>query len=183
MNGKNKAVFFDRDGIVNYRLVGDYVTSIEEFKFIDDFLLFYSSIKKKGYLGILVKNQEGIGKGILSEENLEQVHTFLQSKMLELTGYNFDDIFYCSDLAESNSPRRKPNPGMIFEAIEKWNIEPRNSWMIGDSPTDVIAGKRAGLNTILVNIHNKKDVPEAEQVFPNLLTASFFFDNFIEDKV
>ena len=119
---KTKAFFFDRDGIVNVRLVGDYVRKIEQFVFMEDFFELLIRVKKLGFLAILVTNQQGIGKGLMGESDLEEIHGFMQKTMFEKTGFNFDDIFYCPDLEESGSFRRKPNPGMIFEASEKWGI-------------------------------------------------------------
>jgi D-glycero-D-manno-heptose 1,7-bisphosphate phosphatase len=81
---------------------------------------------------------------------LEVVHTAMQTELLSLTNNSFDDIFFCSDLAETNSLRRKPNPGMLFDAIEKWDIEIENSWLIGDSKSDIEAGIKAKVKTILL---------------------------------
>ncbi len=148
---KNKAIFFDRDGVVNYRPIGEYVLRINEFHFLPDFLQFFPIIKKKGYLAILISNQQGVGKELMTEDELNQITAFMQRELNKLTGYNFDYIYYCTELKTSNSYRRKPNPGMLLEAIEQLNINPEESWMIGDSESDMIAGKRAGVRTILLN--------------------------------
>lgn len=150
----NKAVFFDRDGIVNYRLIDDYVKSITQFVIIPDFPELFKVIKKSGYIAILITNQQGIGKGLMSIEDLENINALMQDILFKLSGYKFDDIFYCPDLEESNSFRRKPNPGMILEAADKWNIDLTNSYMIGDSESDIIAGKKAGVKTILINTNH-----------------------------
>jgi D-glycero-D-manno-heptose 1,7-bisphosphate phosphatase len=147
----NKAIFFDRDGIVNERIVGDYVKDITQFKFIHDFIELFKKIKKAGYIAILITNQQGIGKGLMNVQQLDNIHTFMQIELLNKTGFQFDDIFYCPDLEESRSIRRKPNPGMLLEAQKKWNIDLKNSWMIGDSENDILAGKNAGTNTVLIN--------------------------------
>ncbi|MCL5991888.1 MAG: HAD family hydrolase [Bacteroidetes bacterium] len=165
---KRKAIFFDRDGVVNFRIVGKYIKSAEDFRFMPDFIEFFKKIKTAGYLTILITNQQGIGKGLMTEKELETVHNFMQSKLKEFTGNNFDDIYYSSELAENNSFRRKPNPGMLLEAIEKWDIDIENSWMIGDRKSDVKAGKRAGLKTILLKPVKNGDFPEADFLFRNL---------------
>jgi D-glycero-D-manno-heptose 1,7-bisphosphate phosphatase len=167
----NKAIFFDRDGVVNYRIVGEYITSPENFVFMPDFLYFFQEIKKAGYLAIITSNQQGIGKGLMAEEQLDKVHKYMQEKLKELTGFPFDDIFVCTELASANSHRRKPNPGMIEEAVEKWNIDIEQSWMIGDRASDVIAGKRGGLKTILLRCFSIDEVPEADFVIRNLYEA------------
>ncbi len=157
-----KAIFFDRDGVINYRIVKDYVKKIEEFHFIPDFLYFFEQIKNLDYLLIVITNQQGVKKGKMTEYELNQVLNFMQNQLNKKFNRNFDDIFYCTDLADSGSFCRKPNPGMILEAKEKWNIDLENSWLIGDSLTDVVAGKRAGLKTILIGKYDKNDIPDAD---------------------
>jgi D-glycero-D-manno-heptose 1,7-bisphosphate phosphatase len=147
---KKKAVFFDRDGIVNLRPVGDYVKTIEDFHLLPDFLDFFVKIKEKGFVAILISNQQGVGKGLMSESDLMFLNDFMQNELMLRLGVKFDDAYYCTSLAGENSPRRKPEPGMLLEAIEEWNINHNDSWMIGDSESDIIAGKRAGVRTIFV---------------------------------
>ncbi len=168
---KNKAVFFDRDGVVNYRIVGEYISSPENFVFTPDFIDFFIYVKKAGYLAIITSNQQGIGKGLMTEEQLEKVHVHMQNQVKKLTGFKFDDIFVCTELAEANSHCRKPNPGMIEEAVKKWDIDTSQSWMIGDRASDVIAGKRGGLKTILLRCFSNETLPEADFVFRNLYEA------------
>ncbi len=169
-----RAVFFDRDGIVNVRIVGDYIKKPEEFIFKEDFLDLFITLKLKNLLKILITNQQGIGKGFMSESDLSRVHSFMQRNLKLITRSEFDDIYFCPDLAETNSFRRKPNPGMLFEAIEKYKIDKRNSWMIGDSQSDVIAGKRAGLNTILIGSYINNEIPEADYIFQDLSNVKEF---------
>lgn len=171
----NKAIFFDRDGVVNYRIVGEYVRDYSEFKLIPDFIPFFKVIKQNGFLAIMISNQQGIGKGLMNENELAEVHKTMQKELLNKTGYQFDDIYFSADLAESNSYRRKPNPGMIIEAIDKWNIDILNSWMIGDKQSDVIAGKSAGVRTVLLHFDIKKRIPEADYFFKNLIETLNLF--------
>ncbi|MFP4369286.1 MAG: D-glycero-alpha-D-manno-heptose-1,7-bisphosphate 7-phosphatase [Candidatus Kapaibacterium sp.] len=145
-----RCVFFDRDGVVNIRKMGGYIQSVEEFKFIEDFLPIFKRIKEKGYLAILVTNQQGIGKGIMTEEVLKEIHNHMQLHLLDYTGYSFDDIYFCPELDSAGSFRRKPNPGMLLEAIDKWDIDKENSFMIGDTDKDAIAGRKAGIKTIII---------------------------------
>jgi len=175
-----KAVFFDRDGIVNIRIVGDYVKKIEEFTFIEDFFELFSIVKKLGYLAILVTNQQGIGKGLMTSDDLEQVHNFMNERLFERTNFKFDAIYYCPDLAQSGSIRRKPNPGMFYEAIERFGIDTANSWTIGDSITDIEAGKEVGTKTILVGLHLKNEA--ADYIFPSIREVKFFFENLQNSK-
>jgi D-glycero-D-manno-heptose 1,7-bisphosphate phosphatase len=148
---KNKAIFFDRDGIVNKRLVGDYVKNLSEFDIYEDFVNSFEQIKNKGYKAFLITNQQGIGKGLMTEDDLTSLHDHLQQHLLNATGNEFDGIYFCGDLADTGSKMRKPEPGMILKAAEDHNIDLAASWMIGDSLSDIEAGHRAGTNTILVS--------------------------------
>ncbi len=146
----NKAIFFDRDGIVNYRKVNDYIKKVEEFKFIPAFFETLKITKQNGYLALLVTNQQGIDKGLYTAIDLAIIHNHMQQELLRLTGYKFDDIAFCPSLHEVNDFRRKPNPGMILEFIEKYNLEPNQCWMIGDSESDILAAENAEIKSILI---------------------------------
>lgn len=150
--GIHKAIFFDRDGIVNYRIAGEYLNSIYCFKFIPDFLKFFPMAKSKGYLLILISNQKGIGKGLMTLEELTTVSNFMNQQLIEIFGFGFDDVFYSTEVSEQESWNVKPNPGMLLSAIKKWKIDKNLSWMVGDTHKDVLAGKRAGVRTALVGI-------------------------------
>jgi D-glycero-D-manno-heptose 1,7-bisphosphate phosphatase len=155
----NKAVFFDRDGVVNQRIFGDYVVRTEQFLLIPEITKILAYLKSNGYLLILITNQQGVGKGLMDEHDLEIIHKFMQQELFNF-GVSFDDIYFCTELAESNSLRRKPNPGMIFEAIEKYDIDVRESYLIGDSGSDILAGQSAGLTTILISDDSQKTQPD-----------------------
>ncbi len=174
---KKKAIFFDRDGVVNYRIVKEYITKPVHFRFLPDFLDFFNALSNTSYLRILVTNQQGIGKGLMTEGDLSEVHAFMQNELLTRFGSKFNDIFYCPDLASTNSFYRKPNPGMLLDAMRKWNIEPTYSWMIGDRRSDILAGKNAGIKSILIGNKNCDDAPEADYIFKNLYIAKRFFEN------
>lgn len=161
----NKAVFFDRDGIINFRPVGDYILKPEDFHIIPDFLDLLKIIKELGYLAIIISNQQGVGKGFMTENNLKDIDKYMYELCKLNSGYYPDDSFYCTDLKESNSYRRKPNPGMILEAAEKWDIDLKNSFFIGDSISDITAGRNAGVKTIFVSLI---ECPDADYNFPNL---------------
>jgi D-glycero-D-manno-heptose 1,7-bisphosphate phosphatase len=148
---KNKAFFFDRDGIVNQRIFGGYVTKPEEFilhKQIPEILKF---LHNHSYKLILITNQQGVGKGLMTLEELNSVHNYMQELILKNVGICFDEINFCTDLKSTNSFRRKPNPGMILESAQKCNIDLSKSFMIGDSETDIQAGKSAGVKTIFIS--------------------------------
>ncbi len=166
---KRKAIFFDRDGVVNFRIVGEYINREENFVFTPDFLEILPILKSKGYLVILISNQKGVGKGIMTKGELERVTNFMNNYLLQTVGYEFDDMLFCTDVDEVASWRLKPNPGMIFEAIEKWDVDTSNSWIIGDSMKDVIAGKRASIKSVLVGINSEKVEVEPDYRIRNLI--------------
>lgn len=168
MNNKLKAVFFDRDGVVNLRVINDYIKNSREFKFLPDFLYFFPKVISSGYHTILITNQQGVSKGLMSLDELKEVFDFMQLSLQEKAGAVFDDIFYCTDPADTNSFYRKPNPGMILDAIKKWDIDTESSWVIGDSISDAQAGKRAGLKTVLVGKYKKENCTEADYIVKNL---------------
>ena len=157
----NKALFLDRDGIINERIPNDYVKTPAEFKLIPESLGFFAWAKKYGYLTVIVTNQQGIGKGLMTEHDLSEVHAYMCSLLAE-HGYAPDAIEFCGDLANTNSLRRKPAPGMLFDAAQKLDIDLSKSLMIGDSISDVQAGKHAGTITILVGKYS--DIPEADSI-------------------
>jgi D,D-heptose 1,7-bisphosphate phosphatase len=152
---KNKCFFFDRDGIVNKRKVDGYIKTYDEFEFLSPFLELFKAIDSLGYLKIVITNQQGIGKQLMTESELTTIHRLMQFNLYKEFGFGFDDIYYSPDLAGSGSTTRKPEPGMLLEAIEKWNIDVENSYFLGDSETDAEAGRRAGVKTILIGNFSK----------------------------
>ncbi len=164
---KKRAIFFDRDGIVNVRKIGGYITNANEFEFRNDFIRLFKFLSNSDYLLILITNQQGIGKGLMSEDDLTLIHNYMQRNLLLKTRRQFDDIFFCPDLAETGSQRRKPKPGMILEAIDKWEIDVHNSWMIGDAPSDIEAGNKAGVKTIFI-APDGDNMPEADYCLTSL---------------
>lgn len=155
----NKALFLDRDGIINERMIGGYITKPEEFTLIPESLTLFAWAKEHGYLTVIVTNQQGIGKGLMTEQDLSNVHAYMCSLLAD-HGFAPDAIEFCPDLDVTNSTRRKPAPGMLLDAAQKLDIDFSSSWMIGDSISDVQAGKHAGTKTILVGHYS--DIPEAD---------------------
>jgi len=151
---KSKAIFFDRDGVINERILGGYVRSWDQFHFLPDVGKTLKEIKDRGYIAIIISNQRGVGLGLMSEDDLHDIHSRMQKELVETYGVEFDEIIVCTDWAD-DSARRKPSPAMLLEAQKKYDIDMAMSWMIGDTPSDIEAGIRAGTKTaFLLNEHN-----------------------------
>ncbi len=144
----NKAVFLDRDGVINRKLENDYVKKWDEFCFLPGVFEAIKTIREKGYLVIVVTNQRGIAKGFMTEKDLEEIHQKMQ-KELETHGAQVDDIFFCPHDISDNCNCRKPKPGMLIQAQNKWDIDFTQSYIIGDSNSDIEAGHQVGCQGIL----------------------------------
>ena len=145
------SLFLDRDGVINKKLEGRYVSRWEEFEFMPNALQAVNILSKLFKRIFIVTNQQGIGKGIMSQNDL----LFLHQKMLneiEKAGGKINKIYFCPHLETDNCNCRKPKIGMIEKAIQDFSsINIKKSYLIGDSPSDIKAGERAGLHTIKVN--------------------------------
>lgn len=161
----NKALFLDRDGIINQRLIGGYVRTPEEFVLLTDVIPILRKARTLGYRLILITNQQGVGKGLMTTQDLDRVNQAMQAK-LGTSQAQLDDIYACTDLATSGSTRRKPQPGMLLEAISRHALDPSSCWFLGDSLTDAQAGRAAGVHTALVGDHHRES---ADIVAPSLL--------------
>ena len=142
----NKAVFLDRDGVINKKVPEkDFVKNTNELIYLPRVKQIISKIKKKGYLAIIISNQSGINRRIIKKENLEKINEKLRKDL------GIDGIYYCPHLPDENCECRKPKTGLIEKAVKDFNLDVKNSWMIGDNAFDVIAGKTAGCKTIMVD--------------------------------
>jgi D-glycero-D-manno-heptose 1,7-bisphosphate phosphatase len=145
---KRKAVFLDRDGTINDD--PGYLNDPNDIRYLPGALEGLKAFSTEGFELIIVTNQSGIPRGLIQEDKLHLIHQKIQSDM-QGKGIKLRDIFYAPYLPESNHPWRKPNPGMLLYGIEKYNIDPSESWMIGDRYSDIEAGNRAYVSTILVH--------------------------------
>jgi len=148
---KLDTLFLDRDGVINVKLDGQYVKNTDEFEFMIGVETAISKLSKIFNRILIVTNQQGIAKGIMSEKDLGILHEYM---LLELkkNGGVIDKIYYCPHLAAENCSCRKPNPGMIQQAIIDFpEIIVEGSYLIGDSDTDILAGNKMGLITVKVD--------------------------------
>lgn len=145
---KNKAIFLDRDGVLNKKR-SDYVKSINELKIFPNIEKEISKLKMKGFLIIVITNQSVINRGIITIEELEKIHSAIQ-KVLVKSKTSIDRFYFCPHRPDENCECRKPNPGLILQAMNEFSIDASKSWMVGDSITDIQAGEKAGCKTILL---------------------------------
>ena len=149
---QDKVVFLDRDGVINEAPGGrGYVTDWAQFRFIKGALDGLLALQDKGYRLVVVTNQQGVGKGLMSMSALETIHRNLRAHCAR-HGAAIDGVFSCPHLASDGCDCRKPRPGLIHQAVRELRLELNlaQSWLIGDSPRDMEAGAAAGLNTLLI---------------------------------
>lgn len=155
---KQKAIFLDRDGTIN-KLVG-FLRNIDEFELLPNVQEAIRRINSSGYLAIVVTNQPVIARGEVSISELEEIHNKMET-LLGHEGAYLDAIYYCphhphkgyaGEIPELKieCECRKPKPGMLLQAANDFNIDLSQSWMIGDSENDILAGKSAGCKTGLI---------------------------------
>lgn len=151
---KNKAIFLDRDGVLNKEM-GDYVCSIDDFNILDNFAAL-KTLQDRGYLLIIATNQGGLAKGWYTKAEMEKMHKQLKHAYHE-HGVEFTDIYFCPHHPDYTGPCdcRKPKPGLLLQGIEKYDIDPARSYFIGDNDRDILAGTAAGVKGILI----KSDQP------------------------
>jgi histidinol-phosphate phosphatase family protein len=142
-------VFFDRDGIVNRSPGAGYVERVEDFHLLPEFVEALRLVRDRGYEAVIVTNQRGVSRGLMTQAALDAIHDRLRDA-LDREGLGLLAIHVCT--ANDNAdPRRKPNPGMLLEAMAAHDLDAEASWMIGDSESDIEAGRRAGCgHTVLV---------------------------------
>ena len=114
---KNKAVFLDRDGVINKKRI-DHVKSVDEFKIFSNVGDAIKLLRDKGYLVIIITNQSVIGRNIISEKKLDEIHIELKNYLKQSNTY-VDSIYYCPHIPEQNCDCRKPRPGLIFVILQK----------------------------------------------------------------
>lgn len=143
-------LFLDRDGVINRRIPDAYVSTPDDFEFLPGVLDSLSSLSKIFLHLIIVTNQQGIGRGLMTSQQLDDVHNHMMDKIIKKGGC-IDGIYYCGDLALQSGNCRKPSPVMGFRAREDFHdIIFEKSIMVGDTIADVGFGQNLGMKTILV---------------------------------
>lgn len=143
-------LFLDRDGVINHRLPGQYVQSTADFKFMPGVLDAFPKLAKLTDKIVIVTNQQGVGKELMTYEQMEKVHEYMQTQ-IEKKGGRIDAIFSCTELASDTNNCRKPSPVMGIYAKKKFpKIDFSRSLMVGDSASDILFGEALGMKTVLM---------------------------------
>lgn len=148
----NRAVFLDRDGVINHD-PGDYTKSLEEFIILPDVLEAFQLIKENNYRIILVTNQGGVAKGLYPLENVYEIHNYLRLEALKV-GVEIDEIYfapYHDDYGKSLS--RKPGSLMVERGLAKFQLNPAECVLVGDKARDVESGEKVGVPGIQIDVN------------------------------
>ncbi|MFY7963866.1 MAG: D-glycero-alpha-D-manno-heptose-1,7-bisphosphate 7-phosphatase [Chitinophagaceae bacterium] len=146
-------LFIDRDGVINHEKKADYILNWDEFVFYNGVKPAMKILNKKFGIIVMVTNQKGVGKGLMTMDDLQLIHTNMTCEILEAGG-RIDKIYYCSDV-NNDSYNRKPNPGMALQAkIDFPTIDFSKSIMVGNKLSDMEFGRNAGINTVFLATTN-----------------------------
>lgn len=151
----NQAVFLDRDGVINDLIERDggfySPQHVHDFNLVSGVKYFIRQLKSMDYIVIIVSNQPDVARRLMAEKDLRQMTEIIMRTL------QIDDVLYCIHDDPDKHGCRKPMPGLIFKARDKWNIDLNKSLMIGDTWKDVLAAKNAGVQMYLLDkVYNKE---------------------------
>ena len=162
MKKLNKAVFLDRDGVINKN--SGYVAHIKDFVWLKNVKQAIKLLNQKKFKVIVITNQSGVARGLYTENDIKKLHKWVNDQLKKKKA-KIDDFFYCPYYPfglikkyKKKSFLRKPNPGMILKAKKKHNINLKSSFMIGDQQSDEICAKKAKVNFFYKKNNLLKDV-------------------------
>ena len=160
----SRALFLDRDGVLNQRIPDGYVLHEEQFVVLPGVLEALARLSPLFDHVFMVTNQQGIGKGLMTEEDLRRIHAAFVGQV-QAAGGRLDAIYFCPALKSAHSFMRKPSIGMALQARrEHPGLCLKHSVMVGDTLSDMLFGRRAGMTTVLVG-----DDPQLAHASPHLV--------------
>lgn len=162
-----RAVFIDRDGTINDNKDG-YVHKIEKFEFLPGVIEGLKKLSKTDYLLIIITNQSGIGRGIYTHDDFQKLNKWLLNEF-KYKGIKISKIYHCPHQPNANCDCRKPRIGLFLRAVQDFGISLNKSWLVGDSDSDVIAGREANIKTIKIG----KKTDSALKLEPNYYAKNF----------
>lgn len=164
-------LFLDRDGVINERLVDNYVKQLNELRIMDgvpEAISHFSTIFGRI---VVVTNQQGIGRGMMTADDLDMIHGFI-GEVIKSAGGRIDQFYFAPQLKQENSNYRKPGTGMGLKAKEDYpEIDFSKSLMIGDSESDIEFGMKLGMKTIMLKTGSNV-MTKADYIFENLYQVS-----------
>lgn len=167
-------LFIDRDGVINHEKKDDYIRNVQEFSLYEGVTEAMAILSSIFSTIIMVTNQRGVGKQLMTIEDLEEIHSHMKATLAAASG-RIDQIYYCTSL-DNNCFERKPNPGMAYLAQNDFpHIDLKRSIMIGNKLSDMMFGRNAGMFTIYVNTTNPEvpsPHPAIDARFSNLHEAA-----------
>lgn len=147
----NWSLFLDRDGVINRKIKNGYVLSINDFEFLPGVLNAMNILNKKFKRIFVLTNQQCIGKGLISMEEMEHIHDYMLARIRK-EGGDITDIFVSPWLEEDQNPYRKPGTGMAEEALKKYpHIDYTRAVMVGDTDTDMFLGRKLGMLNVFIS--------------------------------
>jgi len=155
MNKPHKAIFLDRDGVINKKR-DDYVKNISELELIPHIGDSIKTLKDNGFSIIVVTNQSAINRKLTTHEAVNEIHAAIQAH-LQSYGIQIDGFYYCPHMPNEYCNCRKPKSGLLLRAAYELNIDLKQSWMIGDSDSDIIAAKNVGCMAIKIQSNRGMD--------------------------
>jgi len=160
---EHKIIFIDRDGVLNWDPIGDYIKTWKDFKFIPGVLAALKKLSDNGYFVIVISNQAGIGDGVYPRADLDYI-TEQMLREVDEAGSHIDRILYCLHGKQEGCDCRKPKVGLFEQCSEGLTYEKSATYFIGDKLSDVQAGHAFGLKTIMVKTgHGEIDLKKIEQ--------------------
>lgn len=174
---KTWSLFLDRDGVINKRLPGAYVKELSQFEFIDGVPEAIQLLSSVFGDVVVVTNQQGIGKGLMTEEELAAIHAYMLHEV-QKAGGRIDKVYHSPHLESKRHYTRKPAIGMGLKAKKDFQgIKFTKSVMVGDSLSDMIFGKRLKMRTVFIgDIVNARRHPEwIDFIYPDLITFARLF--------
>ncbi len=159
----NKAVFLDRDGVINREK--SYLYKIEDFEVIEGVFEAVKAFKVHHFLVLVITNQSGIGRGYYTLNDFYCLNEWMLTKFKKQRT-PLDDVSYCPHVPDDHCECRKPQPGMILDLSQKYNIDLTESWLVGDKEIDVQTGVNAGIHrNILVRSGHPIDETHTKALF------------------
>lgn len=171
-----KAVFLDRDGVLNVYLPGDYAKTPDDLVLLPGVAAAIARLNAADLPVFLISNQQGVGKGVMTEADLARVQAKLD-EALAMAGAHLDGVYYCTCLAGPDCTCRKPQPGMLLQAAREHDLDLARSVFVGDTQGDAQAAANAGVGTFFLVLSGQTTAAQAEDFTP---TPTAVFPSLVE---